>query len=40
VFTDGRVGSDPTKASIESGKVLIQLFADAVAEDFRRFMDS
>jgi len=39
-FLDGRVGSDPTKASVENGKVLIQLVADAVAEDFRGFMDS
>ena len=40
VFPNGLVGSEPTKASIESGKVPIQLFADAVAKDFRRFMDS
>ena len=40
MFLDGRVGSDPTEASVEHWKVLIQLVADAVVEDFRGFMDS
>lgn len=39
VFPDGRVGSDPTQATVENGETLIQLAADAVAGDFRQFMD-
>lgn len=37
MFPDGRIGSDPSQATIENGKTLIQLSAAAVAEDFRLF---
>ena len=39
-FPDGRIGSDPTQATIENGETLIQLAADAVAADFERFNQS
>ena len=38
-FPDGRIGSDPTQATIENGETLIQLSADCVAKEFKRFME-
>lgn len=36
-FPDGRIGSDPTQATVENGEMLIQLAADGVAKEFARF---
>ena len=36
-FPDGRIGSDPTQATVENGEILIQLAADAVAAEFMAF---
>ncbi len=38
-FPDGRIGSDPTQATVENGETLIQLAAKNVAEDFQRFVN-
>ncbi len=37
-FPDGRIGSDPTQATVENGETLIQLAADAVAAEYQRFV--
>ena len=37
-FPDGRIGSDPTQATIENGEKLIQITADAVAAEFAKFI--
>lgn len=36
-FPDGRIGSDPTLATIEDGKTLVEAAAKALIEDFRKF---
>jgi len=36
-FPDGRIGSDPSQASIEAGREIIAVAADALREDFARF---
>lgn len=37
-FPDGRIGSDPTQATIENGEKLIQITADCVTREFARFI--
>jgi len=37
-FPDGRIGSDPTQATVENGKKLMALSAEAVAADYRAFV--
>ena len=37
-FPDGQVGSDPTLATAEQGKQLLQTAASAVARDYREFV--
>ncbi|ALS97156.1 creatininase family protein [Lacimicrobium alkaliphilum] len=39
-FPDGRIGSDPSQASVEDGKQIIQAAAEAVAAEFERFAKS
>lgn len=36
-FPDGRIGSDPSQATIEGGQEIIACAAEALREDFRRF---
>ncbi|MEM6775759.1 MAG: creatininase family protein [Pseudomonadota bacterium] len=36
-FPDGRIGSDPSQATVEGGKKIIQAAAKALREDYRRF---
>jgi creatinine amidohydrolase len=36
-FGDGRIGSDPTQASVEAGQQIIATAAKALREDFRGF---
>ena len=36
-FPDGRIGSDPTQASVEAGRQIIDAAARALREDFARF---
>ncbi|PZN28609.1 MAG: amidase [Proteobacteria bacterium] len=36
-FPDGRIGSDPTQASIEDGRRIVEAAAGALAQDFARF---
>jgi creatinine amidohydrolase len=38
-FPDGRIGSDPSQASIEHGRRLVDLAADALAADFQKFVN-
>jgi len=38
-FPDGRIGSDPTQATIENGEILITITADSLASDFQRFVE-
>ena len=38
-FADGRIGSDPTQATIDGGKVIIAAAAEAVRREFRAFAD-
>lgn len=38
-FPDGRIGSEPTQASIENGQLIIDAAAKALRDDFRRFAD-
>ena len=37
-FPDGRIGSDPTQATIENGQRLIELSAQMLTEDFQNFL--
>lgn len=39
-FPDGRIGSDPTQASVPNGEALIQLAAEAVAAEYQHFLNS
>ncbi len=39
-FPDGRIGSDPSQATIADGELLITLAAQAVANDYKTFMAS
>ncbi len=38
-FPDGRIGSDPSQATPETGQKIVQIAADALAKDFRTFAD-
>ncbi len=38
-FPDGRIGSDPSQASPEIGKQIVEVAAAALAKDFRAFAD-
>lgn len=38
-FPDGRIGSDPTQATIENGEELISIAAQAVASDYETFLN-
>lgn len=37
-FPDGRIGSDPSLASVENGERLIQLSAESLATDYQSFL--
>ncbi len=39
-FPDGRIGSDPSQASVEAGARIVAAAARAVAAEFRQFADS
>jgi creatinine amidohydrolase len=39
-FPDGRMGSDPSLATVEAGETLYRAAVDDVADDFRRFVGS
>ena len=39
-FPDGRIGSDPTQATVANGESLIQMAADAVAAEYQRFLSA
>lgn len=36
-FPDGRIGSDPSQATVEAGNEIIRVAADALRRDFRAF---
>jgi creatinine amidohydrolase/Fe(II)-dependent formamide hydrolase-like protein len=36
-FPDGRIGSDPSQASVEDGEKLVKASAKALIEDFGKF---
>lgn len=38
-FPDGRIGSDPTQATVEGGQTIIDAAAAALRKDFRSFAD-
>ena len=38
-YPDGTVGSDPALASAQAGRSLIDAAAEAIAEDYRRFLE-
>ncbi|MAP95365.1 MAG: amidase [Ponticaulis sp.] len=38
-FPDGRIGSDPSQATVEKGKTIIAAAANSLADTFRRFAD-
>lgn len=37
VFPDGRIGSDPSQATIEKGQIIIEAAANALLKDFQAF---
>jgi creatinine amidohydrolase len=37
-FPDGRIGSDPSQACVEHGRRIVELAANALAADFRKFL--
>lgn len=39
-FADGRIGSDPSQATVENGREIIETAARALLTDFRSFADS
>ena len=39
-FADGRIGSDPSQATVENGREIIETAAQALLTDFRRFAES
>jgi len=39
-FPDGRIGSDPTQATVKAGEQLIEVTASALWADFQRFIAS
>lgn len=40
VFPDGRIGSDPSKATVEKGEIIIEAAAKSLANQFRSFADA
>ncbi len=39
-FPDGRIGSDPSQASVETGEALVKAAVPALIADYRRFADT
>ncbi len=39
-FPDGRIGSDPSRASVEAGQTLAEAAAKAMVQDYRAFLAS
>ncbi len=38
-FPDGRIGSDPSQATVEKGEIIIEAAASSLARVFRSFAD-
>ena len=39
-FPDGRIGSDPSQATVENGRIIMRTAAAALREDFRAFVNA
>jgi creatinine amidohydrolase len=39
-FPDGRIGSDPSQASVEAGEKIVNAAVKAVINEFRHFAES